>query len=128
MPAPDEVPEGTKHATRFRPTPPGADHRGPTVHHYRTSRHPRRAQRVCDPPRTQCPHQMPRRIISTTLIKCSQDLRGRGMTSLTDRVYLMASGQALTPATEGPAEIRWNWFADLYDNPRWGLSTIPGFT
>ncbi|MDJ0419626.1 hypothetical protein ACVH9Z_15450 [Rhodococcus opacus] len=49
------------------------------------------------------------------------------MTSLADRVYLMASGKAMTPATEGPAEIRWNWFADLYDNPRWGLSTIPSF-
>ncbi|MGW5152694.1 hypothetical protein [Rhodococcus koreensis] len=50
------------------------------------------------------------------------------MTSLVDQVYLMASGQMMTPATEGPAEIRWNWFADLYANPRWGLVTIPGFT
>ena len=50
------------------------------------------------------------------------------MTSLADRVYLMASGQRETPAAEGPAEIRWNWFADLYANPRWGLVTIPGFT
>ncbi|MGV9869473.1 hypothetical protein [Rhodococcus koreensis] len=50
------------------------------------------------------------------------------MTSLVDRVYLMASGQTMTPATEGPAEIRWNWFADLYANPRWGLGTISGFT
>ncbi|MFD9664364.1 hypothetical protein ACFWAY_22500 [Rhodococcus sp. NPDC059968] len=50
------------------------------------------------------------------------------MTSLVDQVYLMANGHAMTPATEGPAEIRWNWFADLYANPRWGLVTIPGFT
>ncbi|MFF2110625.1 hypothetical protein [Rhodococcus koreensis] len=50
------------------------------------------------------------------------------MTSLADRVYLMASGQIAPPAAEGPMEIRWNWFADLYDNPRWGLCTIPGFT
>ena len=49
------------------------------------------------------------------------------MTSLVDQVYLMASGQTMTPATEGPAEIRWNWFADLYAHPRWGLVTIPGF-
>lgn len=49
------------------------------------------------------------------------------MTSLADRVYLMASGQAETPAAEGLAEIRWDWFADLYADPRWGLITIPGF-
>ena len=50
------------------------------------------------------------------------------MRSLVDRVYLMASGQTVSPATEGPAEIRWNCFADLYAHPRWGLVTIPGFT
>lgn len=48
------------------------------------------------------------------------------MTSLVDRVYLMAAGQVEAPATEGPAVARWGWFADLYANPLWGLITLPG--
>ena len=50
------------------------------------------------------------------------------MTSLVDRVYYMATGQLESPATEGPSAIRWNWFADLYAHPQWGLITVPGFS
>ncbi|KXF51900.1 hypothetical protein [Rhodococcus sp. IEGM 1307] len=50
------------------------------------------------------------------------------MISLSDRVLLMATGEIECPGTEGPASLRWNWLADMYSHPVWGLVTIPGFS
>ncbi|QTJ70590.1 hypothetical protein HYG77_34395 (plasmid) [Rhodococcus sp. ZPP] len=50
------------------------------------------------------------------------------MIGLSDRVLLMATGEVECPGTEGPASLRWGWFADLYTHPVWGLATVPGFS
>ena len=50
------------------------------------------------------------------------------MISLSDRVLLMATGEIECPGTEGLPSLRWNWLADLYSHPVWGLVTIPGFS
>jgi hypothetical protein len=50
------------------------------------------------------------------------------MISLSDRVLLMATGDIECPGTEGLPSLRWNWLADLYSHPVWGLVTIPGFS
>ncbi|MDV6270961.1 hypothetical protein [Rhodococcus globerulus] len=50
------------------------------------------------------------------------------MSAISDLVYQMATAQMETPALDGSDAGRWAWFADLYDNPQWGLAaTIPNF-
>lgn len=50
------------------------------------------------------------------------------MSTISERVYQMATGEVEAPALDGSAANRWFWFADLYDHPQWGLAaTIPDF-